>query len=100
MGSQALKRLHGTEAVHGASGWLSFASTGGPINKAVPIVALQPRWNQPVRARSPVPPKRNELLKHQSIDNCHLHLDRRSCLMPPGPQRGARRLRHERATTL
>jgi hypothetical protein len=39
---QAFKRLHGLAAVPGASGWLSFAGTGEAIDKAVPLVALQP----------------------------------------------------------
>ncbi|MGH8906627.1 MAG: ABC transporter substrate-binding protein [Egibacteraceae bacterium] len=38
---QALNGLHGTRAVPGASGWISL-DVGDPVNKAIPILELQP----------------------------------------------------------
>ncbi|MGH3565528.1 MAG: ABC transporter substrate-binding protein [Pseudonocardia sp.] len=40
--AQELKRIHGTESVAGASGWISLAPTGEAINKAVPVLRVQP----------------------------------------------------------
>lgn len=40
--AQQLKRLHGREAVPGASGWLSFAATGEARDKATPVLRVRP----------------------------------------------------------
>jgi hypothetical protein len=40
--SQQFKRMHGTEAVPGASGWLSFAATGEARDKATPVLRVRP----------------------------------------------------------
>jgi hypothetical protein len=40
--AQWLKRLHGPLAVAGASGWISLSDTGDPVNKAVPMLRIQP----------------------------------------------------------
>jgi len=40
--AQELKRIHGLDSVPGASGWVSLASTGEAINKAVPVLRVQP----------------------------------------------------------
>jgi hypothetical protein len=40
--AQQLKRLHGTEAIPGASGWLSFAATGEARDKATPVLRVRP----------------------------------------------------------
>lgn len=39
---QGFKRLHGPDAVAGASGWISLAPVGNSINKAVPIMGVAP----------------------------------------------------------
>lgn len=39
---QKFKRLHGPQAVPGASGWISLDEHGNPINKAVPILEVNP----------------------------------------------------------
>ncbi|PSL52276.1 ABC-type branched-subunit amino acid transport system substrate-binding protein [Saccharothrix carnea] len=39
---QVQNRLHGENAVPGASGWLSFDGHGSPIAKVVPIMRVQP----------------------------------------------------------
>lgn len=39
--AQELKRIHLTESVPGASGWISLAPTGEAINKAVPVLRVQ-----------------------------------------------------------
>jgi hypothetical protein len=44
--AQQLKRMHGTHAVPGASGWLSFAATGEARDKALPVLRLQPDGTQ------------------------------------------------------
>jgi hypothetical protein len=38
---QAKNRLHGTLAVPGASGMISFDDRGDPVNKAVPILRVR-----------------------------------------------------------
>ncbi|MGH8906628.1 MAG: ABC transporter substrate-binding protein [Egibacteraceae bacterium] len=40
--SQQWNALHGLNAVPGASGWISLDSVGDPVDKAIPILALQP----------------------------------------------------------
>jgi ABC-type branched-subunit amino acid transport system substrate-binding protein len=44
--AQQLKRMHGTHAVPGASGWLSFAATGEARDKALPVLRVQPDGTQ------------------------------------------------------
>lgn len=39
---QEFKRLHGPKAVAGASGWISLAATGDPVEKAVSIMEVVP----------------------------------------------------------
>lgn len=39
--SQALRRLHGEEAVPGAAGWISLDDRGNPVNKAVVILEVR-----------------------------------------------------------
>jgi len=39
--AQELKRIHATESVPGASGWISLAPTGEAINKAVSVLRVQ-----------------------------------------------------------
>ncbi|MGH3943372.1 MAG: hypothetical protein ACRDTG_33070 [Pseudonocardiaceae bacterium] len=38
--SQSFKRLHGVDAIHGASGEISLDQFGRPVNKAVPILQV------------------------------------------------------------
>ncbi len=40
--AQLLGQLRGTNAVPGASGWISFDERGNPIEKAIPILELMP----------------------------------------------------------
>jgi ABC-type branched-subunit amino acid transport system substrate-binding protein len=40
--SQQFNRMHGTDAVPGASGWISLDDDGTPVNKAVDILEVKP----------------------------------------------------------
>ncbi|MGH3913391.1 MAG: hypothetical protein ACRDTC_08275 [Pseudonocardiaceae bacterium] len=40
--SQQFKRLHGVDAVPGATGWISLDPLGNPVNKAVVILQINP----------------------------------------------------------
>lgn len=40
--TQWFKRLHGIDAIPGASGWISLDPLGNPVNKAVPILQVNP----------------------------------------------------------
>jgi hypothetical protein len=44
--AQQLKRMHGTQAVPGASGWLSFSATGEAQDKALPVLRVRPDGGQ------------------------------------------------------
>jgi hypothetical protein len=43
---QRFKRMHGTQAIPGASGWLSFEPTGEARDKAIPVLRVAPDGTQ------------------------------------------------------